>query len=141
MVNLSTKAKELFRDRMSRLSDADLQNHPKVVAFKDGIHNSSSRGNGRALKGRLTLGQENHNSFAFEHSPSDISEAHWSVLSGNQNAGENTDEMDDEITVTQTEVNLICPLTKVRLSTAHWITFNSLTDRTGKKEPWFDGSY
>lgn len=80
MVNLSTKAKELFRDRMSRLSDADLQNHPKVVAFKDNIQNSSSQGNGRALKDRLTLGQENHNSFArrglLEHSPADVGEAH-----------------------------------------------------------------
>ncbi|XP_029694353.1 E3 SUMO-protein ligase NSE2 isoform X2 [Takifugu rubripes] len=75
MVNLSTKAKELFRDRMSRLSDADLQNHPKVVAFKDNIQNSSSQ--------------------------------------GNQNAEENSDEMDDEITVTQTQVNLTCPLTKM----------------------------
>uniref|UniRef100_A0A674NIT8 E3 SUMO-protein ligase NSE2 n=1 Tax=Takifugu rubripes TaxID=31033 RepID=A0A674NIT8_TAKRU len=73
MVNLSTKAKELFRDRMSRLSDADLQNHPKVVAFKDNIQNSSSQGNG-----------------LLEHSP-----------------------MDDEITVTQTQVNLTCPLTKM----------------------------
>lgn len=81
MVNLSTKAKELFRDRMSRLSDADLQNHPKVVAFKDSIQNSSSGGNGHALKDRLTLGQENHNSFArrgiLEHSPADVVEAHW----------------------------------------------------------------
>lgn len=81
MVNLSTKAKELFRDRMSRLSDADLQDHPKVVAFNDGIQNSSSQGNGRALKDRLILGQENHNSFArrgiLEHSPADVVEAYW----------------------------------------------------------------
>lgn len=77
MVNLSTKAKELFRDRMSRLSDAALQNHPKVVAFKDGIQDSSSRGNGRALKDRLTLGQENPNSFARRGLLEHVVEAHW----------------------------------------------------------------
>lgn len=115
MVNLSTKAKELFRDRISRLSDADLQNHPKVVAFKDGIQNSSSRGNG-------TEQQADFRTIALleEASSNILPPMLWkligTVFSGNQNAEENTDEMDDEITVTQTQVNLTCPLTKVRLS-------------------------
>lgn len=39
-----------------------------------------------------------------------------SVFSVNQNAAENTDDLDDEITVTQSQVNLSCPLTQVRLS-------------------------
>ena len=39
-----------------------------------------------------------------------------SVFSANQNTAEDTDDPDDEITVTQTQVNLSCPLTQVRLS-------------------------
>lgn len=44
MVNLSTKVKEQFKERTARLSDTSLQNHPKVVAFKDHIQNASSQG-------------------------------------------------------------------------------------------------
>lgn len=75
MVNLSTKVREQFTERTARLSDAALQNHPKVAAFKDSIQNASSR--------------------------------------ANQNAAENADDLDAEITVTQSQVNLSCPLTQV----------------------------
>lgn len=63
MVNLSARAREMFRDRMSRLSDADLHNHPKVVAFKNGIQNSFSRG--ERLDAPEILGR------------GDVLEAHW----------------------------------------------------------------
>lgn len=53
MVNLSTKVREQFTERIARLSEAALQNHPKVVAFKDGIQNSSSQGNNHAAKNKL----------------------------------------------------------------------------------------
>lgn len=53
MVNLSTKVREQFTERIARLSDDALQNHPKVAAFKDGVQKSSSRGNDRAVENRL----------------------------------------------------------------------------------------
>lgn len=77
MVNLSTKVREQFTERIARLSADALQNHPKVAAFKDGVQTSSSR--------------------------------------ANQNAAENTDDLDDEITVTQSQVNLSCPLTQLEM--------------------------
>lgn len=53
MINLSTKVREQFTTRIARLSDAALQNHPKVVAFKDGIQSSSSKGKDHTVKNRL----------------------------------------------------------------------------------------
>lgn len=53
MVNLSTKVREQFTERIARLSEAALQNHPKVVAFKDSIQNSFSQGNDCAAKNSL----------------------------------------------------------------------------------------
>lgn len=61
------------------------------------------------------------------------------VFSANQNTAENADDLDAEITVTQSQVNLSCPLTQVRLSSpAHHL--KSLTGWT-ESEPWFEGSY
>lgn len=40
MFSLLDKVKEQYTDRISRLSDADLHNHQKVVAFKDSIKNA-----------------------------------------------------------------------------------------------------
>ncbi|CAG12903.1 unnamed protein product [Tetraodon nigroviridis] len=77
MVNLSTKVREQFTERLARLADAALQNHPKVVAFKDSVQKSSSR--------------------------------------ANQSSAANSDDLDDEITVTQSQVNLTCPLTQVEM--------------------------
>lgn len=44
MFSLSAKVKERFTEAISRLSDAELQNHQKVVAFKDSIKNSLNPG-------------------------------------------------------------------------------------------------
>lgn len=64
MVNLSTKVREQFTERIARLSDAALQNHLKVVAFKDGVQSSFSRGNNHQQAEITTLGQQSHPSFA-----------------------------------------------------------------------------
>lgn len=44
MFSLSAKVKEQFTERIARLSDTDLQNHQKVMAFKDSIKNSLNQG-------------------------------------------------------------------------------------------------
>ena len=44
MFSLSAKVKEQFTERIAWLSDAELQNHQKVVAFKESIKNSLSQG-------------------------------------------------------------------------------------------------
>ncbi|KAM9353971.1 E3 SUMO-protein ligase NSE2 [Symphorus nematophorus] len=77
MFSLSAKVKEQFTERIARLSDAELQNHPKVVAFKDSIRNSVSQ--------------------------------------GNQESAENVEELDEDIAVTQSQVNFTCPLTQVEM--------------------------
>ncbi|KAM3860062.1 E3 SUMO-protein ligase NSE2-like [Diretmus argenteus] len=44
MINLSARVKEQFKEKMAQLSDAELQQHQKVVAFKDSIKNSPNQG-------------------------------------------------------------------------------------------------
>ena len=44
MFSLSDKVKEQFSHKIARLSDTELQNHQKVVAFKDSINNSVKQG-------------------------------------------------------------------------------------------------
>ncbi|XP_033984041.1 E3 SUMO-protein ligase NSE2 isoform X1 [Trematomus bernacchii] len=75
MFSLSATVKERFTERTALLSDAELQKHQKVVAFKDSIKN--------------TLNQ------------------------GNEETAENMEELDEDIAVTQTQVNFTCPLTQV----------------------------
>lgn len=77
MFSLSAKVKEQFTARIARLSEADLQNHQKVVAFKDSIKSSLNQ--------------------------------------ANQESAENTEELDEDITVTQSQVNFTCPLTQVEM--------------------------
>lgn len=77
MFSLSAKVKERFTERVARLSDADLQTHQKVVAFKDSIKN--------------TLNQ------------------------ANQESEEKMEELDEDIAVTQSQVNFTCPLTQVEM--------------------------
>lgn len=50
MFSLSAKVKKQFTEKTAKLSDADLQNHMKVVAFKDAVKNTSSQGNVYAKK-------------------------------------------------------------------------------------------
>ncbi|XP_030014709.1 E3 SUMO-protein ligase NSE2 [Sphaeramia orbicularis] len=73
MFTLSARVKEQFTDRMAGLSDAELQNHQKVIAFKDSIRNS---------------------------------------LSQASQSAENMEELDEDIAVSQSQVNFICPLTQ-----------------------------
>ncbi|XP_068180162.1 E3 SUMO-protein ligase NSE2 [Antennarius striatus] len=77
MFSLSAQVKEEFAERITRLSDADLQNHQKVVAFKESIKNS--------------------------------------LIQDNQESAQNTEELDEDITVTQSQIKLTCPLTQVEM--------------------------
>ncbi|XP_042280076.1 E3 SUMO-protein ligase NSE2 [Thunnus albacares] len=77
MFSLSDKVKEQFNERIARLSDTELQNHQKVVAFKDSIRNSLNQ--------------------------------------ANQESAENMEELDEDIAVTQSQVNFTCPLTQVEM--------------------------
>lgn len=77
MFSLSAKVKEQFTARIARLSDAELQNHQKVVAFKDSIKNSANQ--------------------------------------ANQEPEENVEELDEDIAVTQSQVNFTCPLTQMEM--------------------------
>ncbi|XP_076006512.1 E3 SUMO-protein ligase NSE2 [Genypterus blacodes] len=75
MFNMSARVKEQFDEGLAMLSDADLQSHQKVVAFKDGVVNALSQ--------------------------------------ANQVSAENMEELDEDIAVTQSQVNFTCPLTQV----------------------------
>ncbi|XP_051812504.1 E3 SUMO-protein ligase NSE2 isoform X2 [Acanthochromis polyacanthus] len=75
MFSLSDKVKEQYTERIARLSDADLHNHQKVVAFKDSIRNSFKQ--------------------ASQESAADM------------------EELDEDVAVTQTQVNFTCPLTQL----------------------------
>uniref|UniRef100_A0A3P8TKD2 E3 SUMO-protein ligase NSE2 n=1 Tax=Amphiprion percula TaxID=161767 RepID=A0A3P8TKD2_AMPPE len=77
MFSLSDKVKEQYTERIARLSDADLHNHQKVVAFKDSIKNSFKQ--------------------------------------ANQESAANMEELDEDVAVTQTQVNFTCPLTQVEM--------------------------
>ncbi|XP_059195641.1 E3 SUMO-protein ligase NSE2 [Centropristis striata] len=77
MFSLSAKVKEHFTERIARLSDADLHDHQKVVAFKDSIKNSFNQ--------------------------------------ANQESAAGTEELDEDIAVTQSQVNFTCPLTQVEM--------------------------
>ncbi|XP_038567895.1 E3 SUMO-protein ligase NSE2 [Micropterus salmoides] len=77
MFSLSAKVKEQFTERTARISDRDLQSHPKVAAFKDSIKNSLNQ--------------------------------------ANQESAENMEELDEDIAVTQSQVNFTCPLTQVEM--------------------------
>ncbi|XP_041649810.1 E3 SUMO-protein ligase NSE2 isoform X1 [Cheilinus undulatus] len=77
MFSLAAKVKEQFQARTAQLSDAELQNHQKVVAFKDSIKNSANQ--------------------------------------ANTEPEEDMEELDEDIAVTQSQVNFICPLTQVEM--------------------------
>ncbi|XP_075868702.1 E3 SUMO-protein ligase NSE2 [Nelusetta ayraudi] len=74
MFSLSAKVKEQFEQRTARLSDADLQSHSKVVAFRESIKNSSNEG-----------------------------------------SSENMEELDEDLAVSHSQVNLTCPLTQLEM--------------------------
>uniref|UniRef100_A0A1A7Y4P9 E3 SUMO-protein ligase NSE2 n=1 Tax=Iconisemion striatum TaxID=60296 RepID=A0A1A7Y4P9_9TELE len=77
MFDLSAKVKQQFSDRIAQLSDAELQKHPKVIAFKESIKST--------------------------------------VNQANQESTENVEELDEDIAVTQSQVNFTCPLTQVEM--------------------------
>lgn len=74
MFNLADKVKEQFSQRTARLSDAELHNHQKVLAFKDSVKKQA-----------------------------------------NQESEVNMEELDEDIAVTQSQVNFTCPLTQVEM--------------------------
>ncbi|CAL8289516.1 unnamed protein product [Merluccius merluccius] len=75
LFGLSDRVKQQFAEKKASLSDAELHNHPKVVAFKESINSSLQQGN----------------------------------------AAENIEEVDEDIAVTQSQVNFTCPLTQVNM--------------------------
>eukprot|EP00063_Salmo_salar_P070319 XP_014045154.1 PREDICTED: E3 SUMO-protein ligase NSE2-like [Salmo salar] len=78
MFRLKSLVKDKFTERHSRLSEGEIQNHGKMVSFKENVTN--------ALK------------------------------TVNPDAAENMEEeLDEDIAVTQSEVNFTCPLTQVGL--------------------------
>ncbi|XP_077068918.1 E3 SUMO-protein ligase NSE2 isoform X7 [Siphateles boraxobius] len=77
MVHLRNSVKGRFTELMAGVSDADLQRHSKVVAFKDSVKKYAIQG---------------------------------------QTADENENEdLDEDIAVTQSQTNFICPLTQVEM--------------------------
>lgn len=58
MFSLSDKVKEQFTERIARFSDAELQNHQKVVAFKDSIKNSFAQANTEAEENMEELDED-----------------------------------------------------------------------------------
>lgn len=75
--SLSDTVKKLYEEKIARLSDAELHNHQKVIAFKDSIKNCQ----GQAVQ---------------------------------ESAG-NMEELDEDIAVSQSQVNFTCPLTQVEM--------------------------
>ncbi|XP_007548033.1 E3 SUMO-protein ligase NSE2 [Poecilia formosa] len=77
MFSLSAKVKERFAERIAQLSNADLNNHQKVAAFKENIKNA--------------------------------------LQQADQDSAEGIEELDEDIAVTQSQVNFTCPLTQVEM--------------------------
>lgn len=77
MFSLSDKVKKQYEEKIARLSDAELHNHQKVIAFKDSIRNCQ----GQAAQ---------------------------------ESAG-SMEELDEDIAVSQSQVNFTCPLTQVEM--------------------------
>lgn len=75
--SMSDKAKNLFEEKIAKLSDAQLHKHQKVIAFHDSIRNC----HGQAA----------------------------------QQSDGNMEELDEDIAVSQSQVNFICPLTQVEM--------------------------
>ncbi|XP_054637644.1 E3 SUMO-protein ligase NSE2 [Dunckerocampus dactyliophorus] len=73
LFSLSSKVKERVTMRIARLSDADVQNHQKVVTFKDSIK---------------------------------------SFFNQATQEPENVEDLDEDVAVTQTQINFTCPLTQ-----------------------------
>ncbi|XP_034029577.1 E3 SUMO-protein ligase NSE2-like [Thalassophryne amazonica] len=71
LFTLSTKVKKEFTDRIARLSDADLQNHRKVLSFRENVMNSDKQ--------------------------------------ANKESAANMEEIDEDIAVTQSQVNFTLP--------------------------------
>lgn len=75
---LSDRVKEQYTEALGRLSGAELQNHNKVVSFKESIKNSITQANANTAEGM-------------------------------------EEEVDEDIAVTQSQVNFICPLTQMEM--------------------------
>ncbi|XP_061144050.1 E3 SUMO-protein ligase NSE2 [Syngnathus typhle] len=73
--SISSRVKERFAETICGLSDADLQTHQKIIAFKESVQSSSSHSQ---------VSQESRN----------------------------MEELDEDLAITQTQVNFTCPLTQ-----------------------------
>ncbi|XP_070691716.1 E3 SUMO-protein ligase NSE2 [Pempheris klunzingeri] len=58
MFSLSAKVREQFSERIAQLSDADLQKHQKVAAFKDSITNSLNQANQESAENMEELDED-----------------------------------------------------------------------------------
>ncbi|XP_016387518.1 E3 SUMO-protein ligase NSE2-like isoform X3 [Sinocyclocheilus rhinocerous] len=77
MFHLRNSVKERFTELTAGVTDADLQRHSKVVAFRDSVRKYA--------------------------------------MQAGQTAAENEEELDEDIAVTQSQTNFICPLTQVKM--------------------------
>ncbi|TTQ07462.1 E3 SUMO-protein ligase NSE2 [Bagarius yarrelli] len=55
MFNLKDSVKERFTERMAAVSDAEINGHEKVVAFRDGIKKSLQQGGRKKLKKQVEM--------------------------------------------------------------------------------------
>ncbi|XP_059423864.1 E3 SUMO-protein ligase NSE2-like [Carassius carassius] len=78
MVHLRNSVKERFNELMAGVTDADLQRHSKVVAFRDNVRK-------------------------------------YAMQAGQSAAENEEEELDEDIAVTQSQTNFICPLTQVEM--------------------------
>lgn len=77
MFSLSDTVKKLYEEKIASLSDAELCNHQKVIAFKESIRNCQGQ--------------------------------------APQEPGGSMEELDEDIAVSQSQVNFTCPLTQVEM--------------------------
>ncbi|XP_043116660.1 E3 SUMO-protein ligase NSE2 [Puntigrus tetrazona] len=78
MVHLRNSVRERFTELMAEVTDADLQRHSKVIAFRESVKN-------------------------------------YAMQVGLTPAGNEEEELDEDIAVTQSQTNFICPLTQVEM--------------------------
>ncbi|TRY84519.1 hypothetical protein DNTS_001282 [Danionella cerebrum] len=78
MANLQNSVQERFTELLSGVSQADLERHSKVVAFRENVRK-------------------------------------YAMQASQASAGNEEEELDEDIAVTQSQTNFICPLTQVEM--------------------------
>lgn len=111
MVHLRDSVKGRFTELMSGVSDADLQRHSKVVAFKDSVRKYAIQGGTQHF-----LQHSIHKNTCHKWCHSLMYILYIYVYAAGQTADENEgEELDEDIAVTQSQTNFICPLTQVNI--------------------------